>query len=95
MATTLLGLIVVLSWPLALSAAAWVIAINALAHKDRLSEVVEALTRPSDVEENATRGDVSLRRRNPGAIACGDGGRLQVQFGRTRHTAQNISSAKG
>ena len=74
MATTFLDLIVVLLWPLALSAAAWVIAINALAETDEISKVVEALTRPNGAEENAKRGEVSLRRSNLSAIAGGDGG---------------------
>ena len=62
MATTFLDLLVVLLWPLALSAAAWVIAINALADTDEISEVVEALTQPNGADENAKRGEVSLRR---------------------------------
>ena len=73
MATTFLDLIVVLLWPLALSAAAWVIVINALAETDEISKVVEALTRPNGAEENAKRGEVSLRRSNLSAIAGGDG----------------------
>jgi hypothetical protein len=85
MATTFLDLIVVLLWPLALSAAAWVIAINALAETDEISKVVEALTRPNGAEENAKRGEVSLRRSNLSAIARGDGGWFQVHFRGTRH----------
>jgi hypothetical protein len=63
MATTLLDLIVVL-WPLAFAAAAWAIFINTLAETDEISKVVEALTRPKGVEDKATPGDVSLRRKN-------------------------------
>lgn len=48
MATTFLDLIVVLMWPLAFSAAAWAIAIRALAETDEISKVVEALTRPKE-----------------------------------------------
>jgi hypothetical protein len=36
----------VLFWPLALSAAVWIIAIKALVWKDEISQVVQALTRP-------------------------------------------------
>ena len=95
MATTFLDLIVVVLWPLVLSAAAWVIAINALAETDEISEVVQALTRPNVIEENAKRGDVSLRRSNLRARASRDGGWFQAHFRRTRHTAPNISRAKG
>ena len=90
MATTFLDLLVVLLWPLALSAAAWVIAINALADTDEISEVVEALTQPNGADENAKRGEVSLRRSNLSAISSGDRGWFQVRFGRARRTAANI-----
>lgn len=63
MSTTLLELIVVL-WPLVLTAAAWAVATNALAETDEISKVVEALTRPKGVEDKAKPGDVPLRRRD-------------------------------
>ncbi len=94
MATTFLDLIVVLLWPLALSAAAWVIVINALAETDEISKVVEALTRPNGAEENAKRGEVSLRRSNLSAIASGDGGWFQVHFRGTRHKAPTYQLRK-
>ncbi len=90
MATTFLDLLVVLLWPLALSAAAWVIAINALADTDEISEVVEALTQPNGADENAKREEVSLRRSNLSGISSGDRGWFQVRFGRARRTADNI-----
>ena len=83
MATKLLDLFVVLLWPLVLSAAAWRIVINALAETDEISKVVDALTRPNGVEENATCGEVSPRRSTLSAL------------GRTPHTAPNISRAIG
>lgn len=64
MASTLLDLIGTLFWPLVLSAAAWVIVINALSGTDEISEVVETLTQPNGVEKNAKRGGVPLRRRH-------------------------------
>ena len=64
MAATFLDVIVMLLWPLVLSAAAWAIAISALAEADEISKVVEALIRPNGVEENANPREVSLRRRN-------------------------------
>ena len=87
MATTFLDLIVVVLWPLVLSAAAWVIAINALAETDEISEVVQALIRPNGVEENAKRGDVSLRRSNlrARATAIGNGDRCFGRDHRQRH----------
>lgn len=94
-ATTFLDLIIVLLWPLALAAAAWVIAIKALAATDEISEVVEALTRPIGIGESAERGDVSLRRGNLSPIAGGEGGWFQVHFNRMRHVALNISGASG
>ena len=94
MATTFLDLIVVLLWPLALSAAAWVIAIKALAETDEISEVVEALIRPDGVEENAKPGDVSLRRSKLNAIASGDGAWFRVHFRRMRHKVPDITTAK-
>ena len=70
MAATFLDLIVVFLWPLVLSAAAWAIATKALAETDEITKVVEALTRRN--EENAKRGEFSLRRSNLSAIASGD-----------------------
>ena len=64
MVATFLDLIVEPLWPLVLAAAAWAIAIKALAETDEISKVVETLTRPNGVEENAKRGEVSLRRSN-------------------------------
>ena len=64
MVTTLLDLIVVPLWPLILSAAAWAIAIKALAETDDISKVVETLTRSNGVEENAKRGEGCLGRNN-------------------------------
>jgi hypothetical protein len=85
MATTFLDLIVVLLWPLVLSAATWVIAINALAEQDQISKVVEALTRPNGVEESAKRREVSRPRSNLSAIARSDAGWFQVHLRGTRH----------
>ena len=93
MATTFLDLIVVLLWPLVLSAAAWAIAIYALAETDEISKVVEALTRRN--EENAKRGEFSLRPSNLSANPSGDGRWFQVHFRRARYTVPNITLAKG
>ena len=95
MAASFLDLIVVLLWPLVLSAAAWVIAIKALGATDEISEVVQALTRPNGVEENAEGGEVSLRQSHLSAIASADGSWLPVHFRRTRHTAFHVSGQKG
>ena len=73
-----LDLIVVLLWPLVLSAAAWAIVINALAETDEISKVVESLDRPNGLEVIAKHGNVSLRRSKLSAIASGDGGWFQV-----------------
>lgn len=60
MTTTFLDLIVMLFWPLVSSAAVWAIAIYALAQKDEISEVVEALTGPNGVDEKRkTRSNFS------------------------------------
>ena len=64
MVTTLLDLIVLPLWALILSAAAWAIAIKALAETDDISKVVETLTRSNGVEENAKRGKGGLGRSN-------------------------------
>lgn len=69
MAITFLDLIAVLLWPFVFSAAVWVIAVKALAETDEISKVVEALTRPNDVEQNAKRRAVFLRDRSLGAIS--------------------------
>jgi hypothetical protein len=103
MATTFLDLIVMLFWPLVSSAAVWAIAIYALAEKDEISKVVEALTGPNDVDEkrkawrlaSPSEHKISLRRGNLSAIASGNGGWFQVHFRRTLHTALSISRAKG
>ena len=102
MATTFLDLIVMLFWPLVSSAAVWAIAIYALAEKDEISKVVEALTRPNGVDEKRkawrlafpSEHKVSLRRGNLSAIASGDGGWFQVHFRRTRHTAPTYQARK-
>jgi hypothetical protein len=61
MPTTFLDLILVLFCPLVLSAAAWVIAVKALAWTDEISEVVQALTQPNGDENEVKRGaDSSL-----------------------------------
>ncbi len=64
MMSTFLDLIGALFWPLALSAAAWVIVINALSGTDEISEVVETLTQPDGFKDNAKRGEVPLHRRH-------------------------------
>jgi hypothetical protein len=101
MATTFLDLIVMLFWPLISLAAVWAIAIYALAEKDEISKVVEALTRPNDVDEKrkawrlaSSEHKVSLRRGNLSAIASGDGRWFQVHFRRTRHTAPTYQGRK-
>ncbi len=89
MAAPLLDLIVVLLWPLVFSAAAWVVAIKALAETDEISDVVEALTRPHNVEDNVKLGQAFPRRSNLSAKACSDEGWSQVHFRRMHHTAPN------
>jgi hypothetical protein len=69
MLTTFLDLIAVSLWPLALSAAAWAIAITALGERDEISKVVETLTQPHGVEESAMLGDVSRRHSDRAAVA--------------------------
>ena len=59
MGATLLDFVGVLLGPLALSAAAWFIAVNALAERDETSQVVDALTLLDRVEESAKPADVS------------------------------------
>lgn len=50
MGAAFLDMIVVLAWPLVLSAAAWAIAVHALAERDEISVVVAALTQPAHSE---------------------------------------------
>ncbi len=83
MTATFLDLVVVLVWPLVLSAAAWVIAVKALSEKDEISDVVAALTQPglnppNRVDDNAQRGNVAPRHSNASTTASGAGGWLQV-----------------
>jgi hypothetical protein len=62
MPTTFLDVIVVLFWPLALSAAVWIIAIKALVWTDEISEVVQALTRPDGAKPPPQIGSDPTRR---------------------------------
>jgi hypothetical protein len=94
MAITFLDLIGALFWPLILSAAVWAIAIYALAEKDQISKVVEALTETNGINENAGRKsafspkhDVSLPHNNSRATASSSGGWFQIQFRRPSHKA--------
>jgi len=64
MMSTFLDLIGALFWPLVLSAAAWVIVINALSGTDESSEVVETLAQPDGFRERSKRGGVRPRRRH-------------------------------
>ena len=100
--TTFFDLIVMLFWPLVSAAAAWAIAIYALAQKDEISEVVEALTGPNGVHEKRkawrlafpSEHKVSLRRSNLSAILSRD----QVGFRFISDACgiqPNISRAKG
>ena len=73
MGATLLEFVGVLLWPLALSAAAWFIAVNALAERDEISKVVNALTQPDGIDDKAKHSDASARRRNLRVIANGNG----------------------
>lgn len=71
-----LDLIVLPFWPLALSGAAWAIAINALAEPDEISKVVETLTGPArteDSEKCEARRDLARTawRRAPGRRSPG------------------------
>jgi hypothetical protein len=92
--TTFFDLIVMLFWPLVSAAAAWAIAIYALAQKDEISEVVEALTGPNGVHEKRKAGngfstpqqfERNFKRRSD---------RFQVHFRRMRHTAQHIKGER-
>lgn len=53
MAITIFDLVMALLGPLALAAAAWLIAIKALAGPDQISKVVQALTRPNGQQDHA------------------------------------------
>jgi len=53
--TTFFDLIVMLFWPVVSAAAAWAIAVYALAQKDEISEVVEALTGPQESIDALTK----------------------------------------
>lgn len=53
MASSLLDLVLMLVWPLLMSAAAWVIAIRALGEADEISAVVQALTRSKAERQDA------------------------------------------
>ncbi len=86
--TTFLDLTVMLFWPLVLLAAVWVIAIKALAERDEISDVVEALTGPDDGEEDVNLGTAVLLRRDSTEIEGGDGSWFQIHFRRTRGTAR-------
>ena len=92
--TTFLDLIVMLFWPLVSAAAAWAIAIYALAQKDEISEVVEALTGPNGVDEKRKawsnfstpqQFERNCKRRSDW---------FQVHFRRMRHTAQHIKGER-
>ncbi len=102
---TFVDLIVMLLWPVVLTAAAWVIAIKALAERDEISDVVgtltrqssvarqSSLTRHSSVESNARRADVSPRRGNLSAIASGDDRRTSERRAPLKSTAPMMAQA--
>jgi hypothetical protein len=92
--TTFLDLIVMLFWPLVSAAAAWAIAIYALAQKDEISEVVEALTGPNSVDE---KRKASSNFSTPQQLERNCKRRsdwFQIHFGRMRHAAQNIKGRR-
>ncbi len=98
MAATLVDILGVLLLPLILSAAAWVIAIKALAEKDAISKVVDTLTQPIGtrligIEATAKREDVPLRRSTSNVIASPDAGWFQMSPSRSRHSAANALPA--
>lgn len=95
MATTFLDIIFILFWPVVLSAAAWAIAIDALAETQKNPDVVDALTRPIGVQDNAKRAEATLRRSHLPETASGNKKWFQVQFGRNAHLARRLSRAKG
>ncbi len=88
MAATFLDLVVVLLWPLALSAAAWVIAVKALSEKDAISQVVETLIQPNGVDEIANPVDAAPRRSHSSAAATGQ--RYWLQVLASRRTALSV-----
>ena len=95
MATTFLDLIVMLFWPLVSAAAVWAIAIYALAQKDEISEVVEALTGPNGVDEKRKAGSKFLY---AAAIGAQLQAAMEVGFrfiSDARGIQPNISRAKG
>lgn len=87
-------LIVMLLWPLVLSAAAYFIASNALAERDEISEVVEVLTLPNSAGEIERHGSVSLRRRKVNAVVRSGRGWLRVHLRRSRRSGLYASRAK-
>ena len=70
--TTFFDLIVMLFWPVVSAAAAWAIAIYALAQKDEISEVVEALTGSNGVHEKRKAGSGFFTPQQLSAILSGD-----------------------
>lgn len=94
MAITFLDLIVVLLWPLVLTVAVWVIAINALAERDEISKVVEALTRTNGVEQDAKRGAVSLHSRNLSKITNRHRVWIRVHFRSAAHSNPTYQGRK-
>jgi hypothetical protein len=94
MATTILNLIAVLVWPLALTAAAWIIAVEALAETDEISKVVEALIPTNSIEQEPKHDAVSPGS-SLGATANRNRHWIQVHFRRARHIRTNISSVEG
>lgn len=95
MATTFLDIIFILFWPVVLSAAAWAIAIDALAETQKNPDVVDALTRPIGAQVHAKRADTTLRRRHLPETASGNNKWFKVQFSSNAHLARGLSRAKG
>ena len=89
MLQTLLDLISVLVWPLAVSAAAWGIVIKALAEADETSGIVQGLTEPRGPKAGTTGERLPPCRAN---VAVGERPRLH-HFARTRPAAFNLSAA--
>ncbi len=88
-----IDLIVMLSWPLALSSAAWFIAKNALAETDEISGVVKALTRVGAAEEDV-EFEVDSPPGIPTATPVGGRGWIGLHLNRARRGARNVSRAK-
>jgi hypothetical protein len=86
MAAAFLNLVVAVLWPLILAAIAWGIAVKALAERDEISKVVDALTGPDSLEKAAKQQSGARNSRNSDSMKR-SGDLFRAAFKLTRHSA--------